>query len=46
MEIKYILAIFVISLIYCIVSYKQGYKSGFEEGKRHAIFTLKGDIKE
>ena len=37
---------FAVLLIYCIVSYKQGYKSGFEEGKRHAIFILKGDIKK
>lgn len=37
---------FAVLLIYCIVSYDQGYKSGFEEGQRHAIFTLKGDIKK
>jgi hypothetical protein len=37
---------FAVLLIYCFVSYKQGYKSGFEEGQRYAIFTLKGDIKK
>lgn len=37
---------FTILLIYCFASYKQGYKAGFEEGKRHAIFIMKGDIKE
>lgn len=37
---------FIMLLIYCIVSYNQGYKSGFEEGKRYAIFILKGDIKK
>ena len=41
-----IYVLFAILLIYCFVSYKQGYKAGFEEGQAHAIFILKGDIKK
>lgn len=42
----YALFTITILLIYCIVSYNQGYMSGFEEGRRHAVFIMKGDIKE
>lgn len=38
--------IFFVMLIYCIIAYHQGYKFGYEDGKRYGIFIFKGDLEE